>query len=138
MIGGQFFVEFASVKRPGTTCSEGYDTLAEAVAVCRIQREAGRFASIRCDDFRAIPVLNKMAARPVLKWSLGFPRATYRGSATIRAEQAGVRYASHRTGYVASDRAFRRFVASWDEFCVWCALPDVAAMRAANAGSIAA
>lgn len=129
-----FYVEFTSAKNPAEKISERYDTLADAVAVLHILRDrAGAFPSIRCDDFRAIPTVDKTAARPVSKWSLSFPRSTYKGSATVRAEQAGVRYVSHRRGYVASERAFDRFVTLWDEFSAWCALPEVAAMRAANA-----
>jgi hypothetical protein len=135
------YVDYHSAKHVGTIASERYDTLAEAVAVVRIMRDQRPDAhpSIRCDEFRAIPMLDKMAARPVLKWSIGFPAdGIYKGAACRRAEEAGVRYVSHRTGYVASDRAFRRFVASWDEFLAWCALPEIAAMRAANSGRIAA
>lgn len=129
-----FYLEFHSAKNPGEKVCERYDTLGEAVAVCHVLRDrAGAFPTIRCDDFRAIPTVDKTAARPVLKWSLSFPRSTYKGSATVRAEQAGVRYVSHRRGYVASDRAFDRFCVLWDEFAAWCALDEVAAMRAANA-----
>lgn len=129
-----FYVDFHSAKNPGERVSERYDTLGEAAAVCRVLRDhAGAFPLIRCNNFRAIPSFDKTAARPLLKWSLSFPRSIYKGSATVRAEQAGVRYVSHRQGYVASDRAFDRFCVLWDEFAAWCALPEVAAMRAANA-----
>jgi len=107
----------ASVDLPGED-SEPCATLAEAVALVAALRSAGKFPSIRCDAFRASPVVDRLAVRPVLRWSMSFaPNGIYKSLACRQAEYAGVRYASHRRGYVASDRAFQRFCASWDEFC---------------------
>lgn len=126
-----FYVEFASQKRPGTICSTGYDTLAEAVTVARIKYGSGVYPSIRCDEFRCGPMVqNKWAERPRLEWWMSFvPVGIYKGCACRRAEDAGVRYRSHRTGYRASDRAFRKFCASYQDLLDW---------RVANADVIAA
>ena len=45
------------------------------------------------------------------QWSLSIhsPHG-YKTGTHYRAEEAGVRYASHRKGYVASERAFRKFI----------------------------
>jgi hypothetical protein len=117
-----FYVEFPSLKRPGTLCSTGYDTLSEAVTVCRVHRDQGKHPLIRCADFRALPFCaNKWADKPRLQWSMSFtPVGCYKGVACRRGEAAGVRYLSHRRGYVASDSAFRRFCASWAEYLAWC------------------
>ena len=134
-----YHLSFPLHSDPAELYSTSFDDLAEAVDACRAAYLAGRYPTLRCDDFRASPMIDKMAARPVLKWSLSFPAdGVYKGAACRRAEEAGVRYVSHRTGYVASERAFRRFVASWGDFSAWCAMPEIAAMRAANAGRIAA
>jgi len=117
-----------SVQSP--TGVQRFANLDSAVALCYVLLSSGAYPSLACADFRAMPLRDKSG----LKWSLGFPRQTFKGSATVRAEQAGVRYVSHRRGYQASNRAFRRFCLSWTEFTDWCALPEIAAMRAANAG----
>jgi hypothetical protein len=49
------------------------------------------------------------------EWAVGFtPDGIYKSRACRIAEEAGVRYASHRKGYRASDRAMSRFVAQFE------------------------
>lgn len=45
------------------------------------------------------------------EWSLAFvPNGVYKSRTCRIAEENGVRYASHRKGYRASERAMRRFL----------------------------
>lgn len=52
---------------------------------------------------------DKRTGRP--RWSMKFESHDgYKSSACVIAEHAGVRYASHRRGYQASERAFAKFI----------------------------
>ncbi len=112
-----YLVEFPSVKRPGKTCSTGYDTLAEAVRVCAVHRDQGKRPTIRCDEFTAyLTFANRHAEKPVVEWAFTFrPDGPYKSAACLTAERAGVRYVSHRRGYRASDAAMYRFAVAIDQ-----------------------
>jgi hypothetical protein len=114
-----YLVEFASVEHADRrTVSDGYDTFAEALAVARAHRDQGKFPTVRCprEGFHLSPFCSKKwGARPTLEWSFHFdPAGIYKSFACRAAERAGVRYASHRRGYIGSNRAAQRFAAETD------------------------
>ena len=115
-----YTVEFDSVKHPGTVCSTEYDTMSEAIAICLIHREHGKFPRLLVNDvygsFRAfLMCANKWAKQPKLEWCFSFePTGIYKSLSCRWAEDCGVRYASHRRGYRASMSAMRRFAAHLD------------------------
>lgn len=60
-------------------------------------------------NWRASLGEDKRTGRP--RWSMRFEAdGVYKSSACCIAEHAGVRYASHRRGYQASERAFSKFI----------------------------
>lgn len=91
---------------------ETFDRLGDAVEMVREMARPGsnrgRFPQLIGAGFTATPGKDGQGRS---RWHLGFPREVWKSSETHIAESAGVRYASHRTGYVASERAFGRFLA---------------------------
>lgn len=105
------------------TCS----TIAEAVELVREisqpRNNRGLWPSMLFNDgaliWRASWCQDRSKARWTSWWSMSFPKTDpksyYRTWAESIGEVAGVRYASHRAGYRASERAFARFVAMVEE-----------------------
>jgi hypothetical protein len=97
--------------RDGTRKSIDYDTFRECLTVASIQ--ADRSPTIIVTDpiggnFRAA----RFIFRGTVRWLFTFaPQDIYKSLWCRAGERAGVRYASHRTGYVASERAMWRFLA---------------------------
>lgn len=122
MTNEPYIVSFHSIKRPGTMNETSYATMAEAMTVCAILFDQGKYPTIfyrdGAADFRCgLMCANKWSTRPVVEWWFGFtPNGCFKSIAARYAEDAGVRYRSHRAGYRASRKAMTRFAADWDAY----------------------
>ncbi len=82
----------------------------EMVRACAVPgSNVGRYAKLAGPGWSAALGMTK-TGKP--EWAMTFPAdGIFRSRACSMGERSGVRYASHRKGYRASERAFSRFVA---------------------------